>query len=98
MSTHYQRDEFLERFDEWLSWEDPSPDDWIRRAVLSWILTRAESPYQGVTRASGFPNLWSGAVPGTEHGAGQVVVCSYWIMETQHRVRCESFAILSLPV
>jgi hypothetical protein len=94
----YTLDEFLARFDEWADWETPRPPDDMRYAVLSWLLTRGDNPYEGVKRAEGFDNLWYGMVPGTEHGDGKVVVCSYWIIEAERRVRCESFAVLGLPI
>ncbi|CCG05788.1 hypothetical protein [Blastococcus saxobsidens] len=45
-----------------------------------------------------FTNLWWGAVPGTFHDDGRVVVCSYWVVESEQVVRCESLASLSWPV
>jgi hypothetical protein len=45
-----------------------------------------------------FENLWHGAIPGSDDGAGRVVACSYWIVESQHLVRCNSFATLGLPL
>jgi hypothetical protein len=61
-------------------------------------MTRYDDPYKGVRRAHGFPNLWFGVVPESDDGKGQVVVCSYWIEEAARRVRCDSFATLSLPI
>jgi hypothetical protein len=37
-------------------------------------------------------------VPNSQDDAGRVVVCSYWIFESQHLVRCNSFATLGLPL
>jgi hypothetical protein len=87
---------FLDRLDAWNKLE--SPPDSLRRLVTTWIMSRSENPYQGVRREPAFPNLWFGAVPRSEHGPGMIVACSYWIYETQHVVRCDSFASLSLPV
>ena len=94
--TPYQREGFLEAFDEWVDLEGPSTD--LRIAVLAWIQTRSEIPYEGVRRQAELDHLWFGAVPGTLHGFGQVVVCSYWIFEAEHRIRCDRFATLSTPI
>ncbi|MGH3975205.1 MAG: hypothetical protein ACRDS9_18025, partial [Pseudonocardiaceae bacterium] len=56
--------------------------------VMAWILTRYDDPYQGVRRERDLPNLWFGRVPNSYHGSGQVVICSYWIEEFSHTVRC----------
>ena len=37
-------------------------------ANTEWLMSRLEDPYQGVTRADGFDNLWYGTVPGSAHG------------------------------
>ncbi len=95
--TPYAVEKFLEKFDEWVDGTQ-KPNDDLRRAVLAWLFTRPEKPYDGVKRGDGFDNLWYGAVPGTQHGSGQVVVCSYWIYEADHLLRCESFSILSMPI
>jgi len=86
---------FLEAFDEWAELEEPDAD--LRTMVLAWIFTRAEDPYEGVKRQPGFPNLWFGRVPRTQR-EWEVVVCSYWIMEQEHAVRCDRIATLNSPV
>ncbi len=88
--------DFERHFDEWVEQEAPSQD--LRLAVLTWTLTRHEDPYQGVRRQLGFDNLWFGPVPGTDHGDFQVVACSYFIVETEHAVICNSISTLSRPV
>ena len=95
MSTPYELSGFIEAFDEWVELESPADD--LRRAVLSWIFTRYEGPYEGMKREPTFDNLWFGPVPGTQRG-GEVVVCAYWISELDHRVRCDKFATLSTPI
>jgi hypothetical protein len=87
---------FLDRLDAWA--EQEHPPDGIRVLVTAWLLSRIEDPYTGVRREPRFPNLWWGVVPGSEHGDGQVVVCSYWVEEATDTVRCDSFATLSWPV
>ena len=57
----------------------------MRFTVTEWILTRYDDPYEGVRREEGFPNLWFGIVVRTGDAA---VVCSYWIEESRHVVRC----------
>jgi hypothetical protein len=87
--------DFLRHVDAWI--ERDAPDDDLRVFVLDWILGRCEDPYRGVTREGGFPNLWYGVVPYSQRGA-TAVLCSYWIVESDHVVRCESIATLSLPI
>ena len=45
-----------------------------------------------------FENLWYGVVPDSNDEAGRVVTCSYWIFESEHLARCNSFATLGLPI
>lgn len=87
---------FLDRIDEWAARENPPAD--LRLRVTAWVLSRFDDPYQGVQREAGFPNLWYGEIPGTAHGHAQIVVCSYWIVEREHTVRCDSIATLSYPL
>lgn len=88
--------DFEQHFDWWTDLESPS--QLLRFAVLTWILSRHEDPYQGVRRQAGFENLWSGTVPGTDHGEFQVVACSYFIAESHRAVICNSISTLSRPV
>jgi hypothetical protein len=82
--------------DAWIELERPSDD--LRFLVTAWVLTRFDDPYVGVRREPSFDNLWFGAVPGSVHGEGRVVVCSYWVHESQRMVRCDSVATLNLPI
>ena len=82
--------------DAWIELERPS--DELRILVTALVLSRFDDPYVDVRREPSFDNLWFGAVPGSVHGEGRVVVCSYWIHESQRVVRCGSVATLSLPV
>ena len=86
---------FVERLDQWITLD--VPDDNLRLTVTAWVMTRFDRPYQGVRREAGFDNLWFGVVPGSQLPPGQVVVCSYWIEETTHTVRCDSIASLTRP-
>ena len=92
----WRLERFLTEFDLWTERESPSDD--LRVVVTEWIVGRQDDPYRGVRREPQFENLWFGAVPGSDDGGGRVVVCSYWIVETQHLVRCNSFATLGLPL
>ncbi len=92
----WRLERFAEHFESWIGREGPSTD--LRLLVGFWIWTRAETPYLGVQRADGFPNLWFGAVPDTEDGHGRVVTCTYWIEEERHAVRCDNFTTLDLPI
>lgn len=96
MTAPYQLEDFLKALDEWTELEGPA--DWIRLSVLNWIFTRQEAPYLGVKRERGFENLWFGPVPQTVDEQGRIVVCTYWINEHDHSVRCDRFATLSLPL
>jgi hypothetical protein len=73
-----------------------SPSIELRTAVVDWIATRYEDPYQGVARQAGFDNLWWGPVPRT-YRAGAVVTCSYWIIERDGVVRCDLFGTHNVP-
>lgn len=95
-SSVWKLEGFLERLDDWVGLESP-PDD-LRLIVTAWVLTRYDDPYQGVRREPAFPNLWFGAIPRSYDGRGTVVACSYWIEESRHAVRCDSFATLGLPL
>lgn len=89
-------DLFIEQLDSWI--ERDSPGDDLRLIVTAWIMTRSDDPYAGVRREPEFENLWFGAVPDSEDGAGRIVACSYWVDERLRVIRCNSIAILNLPL
>jgi hypothetical protein len=95
-ASTWKLDRFLDRLDAWIEQEVPKDD--LPLIVAIWIMTRYETPYAGVRRAEGFDNLWYGVVPGSIDGDGRVVVCSYWIKESEKVVTCDSFATLSPPI
>lgn len=80
--------------DVWIELEKPDQD--LINDVLAWLIARADDPYQGVAREPGFDNLWHGRIPGTSR-AGATVVCSYFIVEREHVVRCNAIATLNWP-
>ena len=86
--------EFGRAIDNWIAQDHPTSDLIIH--VCAWIFTRAVDPYQGVSRESGFRNLWWGEVPGTRID-DTAVMCAYWIVEDRHQVNGESIATLSWP-
>lgn len=90
----WKLEEFLEHLDIWIRNEQPDQD--LTNHVTAWVISRGDTPYVGVRREPGFGNLWYGQVPGSVHGV-RVVTCSYWILERQGVVRCNSIATLSLP-
>ena len=90
-STLWILENFDERFEAWCELETPSDD--VRYAVANWLISRLEDPYEGVHRESGFEDLWWGSIPGTLEN-GLQVCCSYWIYESRHTVRCDSFGSL----
>ena len=94
--TAWALEGFEEALDRWIALEQPTAD--LRVAVTAWILTRFDEPYVGVWRAPGFDNLWFGSIPTSLHGDNMVVTCSYWIFEREQKLRCDSFATLSLPI
>jgi hypothetical protein len=91
----WELERFLEAFDEWCGLE--APDTELRTSVLAWVMTRAEDPYEGVQRQPGFANLWFGRIPQTQR-EWEMVVCSYWVFEQSHTVRCDIIATLNSPV
>lgn len=95
-SDQWHLEGFLDRLDHWINTESPSED--LRLTVTAWVLTRYDDPYQGMRREPGFDNLWFGPVPRSQHNQTYVVVCSYWIEEQPHTVRCDSIATLTLPL
>ena len=96
MNPGWTLDGFEDRLDGWATREQP-PED-IVIVVWHWVLSRFDDPYSGMQRQPGFPNLWFGAIPESEHDPGQVVVCSYWVEESTRTVRCDSIATLNMPV
>jgi hypothetical protein len=95
MTPDYQLQRFEELFDEWVGLERPDAD--LRIRVLDWIFTRIDRPYDGARREATLPNLWYAVVPGSLRGT-EVVVCSFWIWESDRQVRCDRIATLTWPV
>ena len=95
MSNAWSLEKFGDCLDQWIEQENPARE--LRLVVTQWLFTRFDDPYQGVRREDNFDNLWYGSVPFSRHGDFQAVMCSYWIIEREHKVVCESIATLSLP-
>jgi len=76
---------FPERVRRWI--EQCNPSIRLRDTVDAWIDTRYDNPREGVQQESDFPNLWCGEVPNTLV-RDTVVLCSYFIEEETHTVRC----------
>lgn len=96
----WRQDRFLDELESCIDREGLTGD--IRLIVLPWIMSRLDDPYRGARREPGMEhpahgNLWYSAVPESTFGAGRVLACSYWISESNRLVRCNSFAVLSLP-
>lgn len=90
----WQLRDFEYHADIWINTENP--DQILINEVFEWILSRMEDPYQGVRREPGFDNLWYGPVPQANR-QDTTVVASYWIVEGEHVVRCNSIATLNRP-
>lgn len=90
--------EFIERFEMWAEREGVNVDTDLRIVVRSWLMSRMEDPFQGVRRVPGFDTLWSGVVPGSHDGRGNVVNCSYFVDVAARVVKCDNFGLLSWPV
>jgi hypothetical protein len=86
---------FAERLD--IGGAEQKASDELIRTVAAGIFTRYDDPYRDVRRDTGSPNYWWGPIPDTEHER-YVVCCFYSIIETERRVRCDTFATLALPV
>ena len=95
-ASPWKLERFLVELDSWADRE--APDDDLRLVVTAWIMTRFDDPYRGVRREPGFGNLWFGPVPDSDDGKGNVVACSYWVVEFEGVVRCNGFATLGLPM
>ena len=95
LPSFWQLENFVERLDAWIANENPSED--LRIVVTEWVVARFDNPYTDVSREPDFPNLWFGPIPETQH-SGQVVVCSYWIVEDERLVRCDQIASLRRPL
>lgn len=96
MPEAWQLVQVEERFEEWVQLERPA--DWRRVLVLNWLLARIDNPYEGLRGEEGFDNLWFGVVSKSLDEDGTVVVCSLWIDEHAHVVRCDRIATLGWPV
>jgi hypothetical protein len=68
--------------------------------VKRWIATRRDRPRGGATLIDGEENAWQAGVtylPDLDDGLQQVV-CAYRIIEAEHRIVCELFAVLPTPI
>lgn len=87
---------FVEQLDLWIEREEQAAD--LQGPVLAWIQSRMDDPYLDVEREDGFDNLWWGRIPKTETSDGLVAIGSYFIFESEKRVECNSFSLISLPL
>lgn len=72
------------------------PDHDLTMAVIGWLFSRLEDPYQGVRREPSFPHFWYGAIPTTKRG-NREVVCAYRIEEMSRQVICDNISLLRSP-
>ena len=95
VSQSWRQQAFEERLDEWIALEEPAE---VTRAIVGgWLLSRIDDPYEGLRRQVGFDNLWFGVIPGTKSSDNTVVVCSMWIRELEHVVRCDRIGTPAWP-
>lgn len=87
---------FEAAYGHWVAREDPPRP--VRYKVVDWAFTRQDDPYAGFKREVDMPNYWSGTIPGTLHGTGQVVVCTYWIYENERLVKIDMIATLNTGI
>lgn len=94
----WKLDGFISKLDEW-SPAVPLPDD-VYADARHWITTRSDRPKGRAVLVDGEENVWQAPVtylPDLNDGLQQVV-CAYRIIEAEHRIVCELFAILTRPV
>lgn len=92
----WKLDGFKEQINRWIELDQPSKQQ--LEGVHEWIMDRVADPYAGVRRQPGeLENLWFGQIPGTSNSDGAIAVCSYWIIEETHTVRCDNFGMLHPP-
>lgn len=70
--------------------------------VTDWIFTRVSDPFANARRVAGFGDYWQAVVPGSDHfddyAERSGVICLYWLDAMNRTVRCDRFAMLSLPI
>lgn len=96
----WQLEDFLLRFDSWVS--DEAPTDDLRLHVLDWVFTRTSDPFSGARRVPDFADYWQAVLPHSEHFDDALercaVVCLFWIDVRRRAVRCDRIASLTLPI
>lgn len=97
LPRRWQLDGFLPLFDEWLKLEGLEEYGDLALIVLNWIHARARNPYAGVRREPDIENLWSGKISESADNLGRVVVCSYFIFESESRIKCATIGWLTGP-
>jgi hypothetical protein len=90
----WQLFDFEERYDRWADVDGGDAD--LRLEVMNWILGRQDDPYSEAKPDTKISGLFYATIPHTEvHG--RAVLCSFWIFNASHQVRCDSIATLALP-
>jgi len=98
---------FADALRRWI--ERDKPDKQLRHLVVNWALDVTDDPYLGARRARldgpasdgderVMPDMWEAIVPGSLHGAQQIVYCLFWISEVDRTVTCDSITTLGYPV
>lgn len=97
LPRRWQLEGFLELFDQWIAVEGLEEYGDLPLIVLNWVHARARNPYAGVRREPDLENLWWGKIPESADNRGRVVVCSYFIYESESRIQCATFGWLTGP-
>jgi hypothetical protein len=94
----WRLDDFEAKLHEWGS-TVPLPGE-MYADIRGWITTRADRPRGDAVLVDGEENVWQARVaylPDLDSGL-QRVVCAYRIIEAQHRIVCELFAVLPASI
>lgn len=90
---------FMERFQSWRQCEKP-PDE-VAAIVAEWVPTRADNPRGNTRRLRDEGEFLQAFIPGAFMKGvfhdDQQVVCSYWVVEAEHKLLCDGFGTLGCP-
>jgi len=94
----WRLDDFDSKLHEWGP-SVPLPGE-VYADIKRWITTRADRPRSNAFLVDGEENVWQAPVahlPDLDSGLTRVV-CAYRIIEAEHRIVCELFAVLHASI